>query len=84
MLVSIMFEEELRRSVPGRLPVAVRRGFLPPSCVFVGTIVVEVSLLPSVELWVSTASVAGSSRVFRFRFLTTCVETVAACSLTMT
>jgi hypothetical protein len=83
--------EEPRRTSAGLSPsdfaFGVLRGFLPPSCVLVGTFVVVVGVVkmePSsaVDPFVGVAGRSGvdgsRSRIFRLRRLTTWSDTVAA------
>ena len=81
MVVSTMEDPFLDRLGAAPLALGVRLGFLPPSCVLVGTVVVLV-----VESWILSGSGptwSCSSWLFLFLLRTTLLDTVAACSLTI-
>lgn len=78
MDVSITAEEALRLREGLVVADLVRRGLVPPSACFVGTVVVVVESV-SVAVAVDVSAGSGSAAVFRFRFLfRTCGGTVAA------
>jgi hypothetical protein len=79
LVTGVEKEEALRESAGGCLGLGVRRGFIPPSCVFVGI----VEMLDEASDPVSEGAGEGqsvSTTSFRLRFRTIRLETVAACS----
>ena len=84
LVMGVEKEEALRESVGGcfalGLGLGVRRGFAPPSCVFVGIVeMLDEASDPASEV-VAGEGQSVSATSFRLRFRTIWLDTVAACN----